>query len=91
MFRAGFSYSKAKVVLLSLFQSGEYADYLFVTSQSIKSTKVVDVFDQISYRRGKGALRSESIPKKSDWVMLRKFMGQSFTRRIDQPWIVICS
>lgn len=47
MFRPGFSYSKAEVMLLSLCQPGEYTDDLFATSQPTEATRVMAILDEI--------------------------------------------
>lgn len=54
VFRPGFNYSKAEVMLLSLCQPGEYTDDLFATSQPTEATKVMAVLDEINGRWGRG-------------------------------------
>jgi DNA polymerase V len=90
VFRSGFSYSKAEVLLMNLCQPGEYTDDLFATSQSTDATKVMAVLDQINGRWGRGTLRTASVPTNPDWGMRREMMSQSFTTRIDQLWTVVC-
>jgi DNA polymerase V len=54
VFRFGFSYSKAEVMLLDLCQPGEYTDDLFASSQPTQATKVMSVLDEINSRWGRG-------------------------------------
>lgn len=90
IFRPGFKYSKAEVMLLNLCQPGEYTDDLFATSQPVEATRVMTVLDQINERWGRGTLRSASVPVDPDWGMRREMMSQSYTTRLDQLWSVDC-
>jgi len=88
VFRPGFNYSKAEVMLLNLCQPGEYTEDLFAASQPGASTKLMGVLDEINQRWGRGTLRSASVPSNPDWGMRREMMSQSYTTRIDQLWTV---
>ena len=90
VFRLGFNYSKAEVLLLNLCQPGEYTDDLFAASQPADATRVMTVLDQINQRWGRGTLRSASVPSHPDWAMRRELMSQSYTTRLDQLWTVAC-
>lgn len=90
IFRPGFKYSKAEVMLLSLCQPGEFTDDLFAASQPAEATRVMTVLDQINGRWGRGTLRSASVPACPEWGMRREMMSQSFTTRLSQLWIVDC-
>jgi DNA polymerase V len=90
LFRPGFNYSKAEVLLLDLCQPGEYTDDLFAVSQPADATKVMTVLDQINQRWGRGTLRTASVPANPAWAMRREMMSQSFTTRLDQLWKVSC-
>lgn len=91
VFRPGFSYSKAEVLLLNLCQPGEYTDDLFAISQPTEATRVMAVLDEINGRWGRGTLRSASVPSNPDWGMRREMMSQSYTTRLDQLWTVTCN
>lgn len=90
VFRPGFKYSKAEVLLLNLCQPGEYTDDLFAPSQPADATRVMTVLDQINQRWGRGTLRSASVPSHPEWAMRRELMSQSYTTRLDQLWKVDC-
>jgi DNA polymerase V len=90
VFRTGFSYSKAEVLLLNLCQPGEYTDDLFAISQPTEATRVMAVLDEINGRWGRGTLRAASVPSNPDWGMRREMMSQSYTTRLDQLWTVNC-
>ncbi|MCF5173397.1 DUF4113 domain-containing protein, partial [Pseudomonas canadensis] len=90
IFRPGFKYSKAEVMLLNLCQPGEYTDDLFAISQPAEATRVMTVMDQINERWGRGTLRSACVPADPDWGMRRDMMSQSYTTKLDQLWSVVC-
>ncbi|WP_028622250.1 translesion error-prone DNA polymerase V subunit UmuC [Pseudomonas sp. Ant30-3] len=91
VFRPGFKYSKAEVLLLNLCQPGEYTDDLFAASQATEATRVMTVLDQINGRWGRGTLRTASVPSHPEWAMRRDIMSQSYTTRLDQLWKVPCN
>jgi len=90
LFRPGFKYSKAEVLLLDLRQPGEFTDDLFAEGQPVAAEKVMGVLDEINERWGRGTLRSGSVPSDPDWAMRREMMSGSFTTRVDQLWTVRC-
>ena len=90
IYRPGFKYSKAEVLLMNLCQPGEYTDDLFAASQPTESTKVMAVLDQINERWGRGTLRAASVPSNPEWAMRREMMSQSYTTRLDQLWTINC-
>ncbi|SIR45676.1 Y-family DNA polymerase [Pseudomonas sp. A214] len=88
LFRSGFKYSKAEVLLMDLRQPGEFTDDLFAQSQPVAAEKVMAVLDQINGRWGRGTLRAASVPGDPQWAMRRDLMSRSFTTKIDQLWTV---
>lgn len=90
LYRAGFRYSKAEVLLLNLCQRGEYTDDLFAVSQPESSERVMTVLDSINAKWGRSTMRLASVPTSADWGMRREMMSQSFTTRVDQLWTVYC-
>ncbi|MQT57758.1 translesion error-prone DNA polymerase V subunit UmuC [Pseudomonas sp. FSL R10-0399] len=88
VYRQGYRYSKAEVMLLNLCQPGEYTDDLFARTQPTDSTKVMSVLDEINNRWGRGTLRVASVPTSPEWAMRRSLMSQSYTTKLDQLWQV---
>ena len=88
LFRPGFKYSKAEVLLMDLRQPGEFTDDLFALSQSAMADKVMSVLDEINDRWGKGVVRLASVPAAPGWAMRRDLMSQSYTTKVDQLWTV---
>ncbi|SEJ95410.1 translesion error-prone DNA polymerase V subunit UmuC [Pseudomonas sp. NFR16] len=88
LFRPGFKYSKAEVLLMDLRQPGEFTDDLFAHSQPAMADTLMSVLDDINGRWGRGTLRVASVPKDPGWAMRRDLMSQSYTTRLDQLWTV---
>ena len=86
VFRPGFKYSKAEVLLVNLCQKGEYTDDLFSKFQPAAAEKVMGVLDSINEQWGRGTLRLASVPTNPDWGMRREMMSQSFTTWVDELW-----
>jgi DNA polymerase V len=88
LFRPGFKYSKAEVLLMDLRHPGEFTDDLFAHSQPTDAGKLMEVLDEINTRWGRGTLRSASVPAAPEWAMRRDLMSSSYTTRVDQLWTV---
>lgn len=88
LFRPGFKYSKAEVLLMDLRQPGEFTDDLFAQSQPVMADKVMSVLDEINGRWGKGVLRVASVPVAPSWAMRRELMSQSYTTKVNELWTV---
>lgn len=88
LFRPGYKYSKAEVLLMDLRQPSEFTDDLFAHSQPVMADKVMSVLDEINGRWGKGVLRVASVPIAPGWAMRRELMSQSYTTKMDQLWTV---
>jgi len=91
VFRPGFKYSKAEVMLVNLCQPGECTEDLFAITQPIEATKLMAVMDMINVKWGRGTLRSAAMPISPDWAMRREMISQRFTTKLDQLWIVNCT
>jgi DNA polymerase V len=88
LFRPGFKYSKAEVLLMDLRQPGEFTGDLFAHSQPVAAGKVMGVLDEINDRWGRGTLRAASVPSDPEWAMRRDLMSSSYTTKVDQLWTV---
>lgn len=88
IYLAGYSYSKAEVLLLSLCQRGEYTPDLFAPGQDISSERVMGVLDQINAKWGRGTLRPAAVPATPEWGMRRELLSPAYTTRVDELWRV---
>ncbi|KRW65138.1 DNA polymerase V subunit UmuC [Pseudomonas sp. TTU2014-096BSC] len=90
IYRHGYAYSKAEVLLMELCQRGEFTDDLFAQSQPAASERVMGVLDAINAKWGRNTLRPGRVTLAPKWAMRRDMMSRSFTTRIDQLWTVGC-
>ena len=90
VYREGFAFSKAEILLMDLRQRGEYTDDLFAEVQPAESERVMGVLDQINAKWGRGTIRPGRVPTTPDWGMRREMMSRSYTTRLDQLWEVGC-
>ncbi|MGM7284517.1 translesion error-prone DNA polymerase V subunit UmuC [Pseudomonas guariconensis] len=88
VYRPGFRYSKAEVLLMDLRQPGEFTDDLFAMTQPQACDRLMSVLDEINGKYGRGTMRTASVPRTPDWGMRREMMSRSYTTRIDQLWRV---
>lgn len=88
IYRPGFRYSKAEVLLLDLRQPGEFTDDLFAVTQPVASDRLMSVLDEINGKYGRGTMHTATVPRTPDWGMRREMMSRSYTTRIDQLWKV---
>lgn len=88
IYRPGFRYSKAEVLLMDICQPGEFTDDLFSAAQPLSSDRLMAALDLVNDKWGRGTLRTGSVPVAPDWGMRRENMSQSYTTRLDQLWVV---
>lgn len=88
IYRAGFAFSKAEILLLDLRQSGEFTNDLFVATPLVTAERVMGVMDAINARWRRGIMRPARVPAQPDWGMRREMMNPSYTTRINQLWTV---
>lgn len=87
IYRKGYSFSKAEVMLLELCQRNEFTADLFAPQQPHESTKVMAIFDEINAKWGRGTLRPGRVELNPEWGMKREMLSQSYTTRLDQLWV----
>ncbi|MFK0312546.1 translesion error-prone DNA polymerase V subunit UmuC [Pseudomonas sp. NPDC090233] len=88
VYREGFRYSKAEVLLMELCQRGEVTDDLFAPAQTVKAERVMGVIDGVNERWGRGTLRSAAVPAAAQWAMRRELMSAGFTTQMAGLWRV---
>jgi DNA polymerase V len=90
IFRPGFAYSKAEIMLLDLRQRGEYTQDLFTESQPARTDALMTVMDKINRRWGRECIRTAAMPLSPDWGMRRSFLSPSYMTDWNQLWKVKC-
>ena len=88
IYRSGFRYSKAEVLLMDLRQPEEFSDDLFAAKQPESCDRLMAVLDEINDKYGRMMMRVASVPRTPGWGMRRDMISQSYTTRIDQLWRV---
>jgi DNA polymerase V len=88
IYRPGYAFAKAEILLVDLCQRGEFTDDLFASTQPAGSEAVMKVLDSINARWGRGTLRPGVVPATPAWGMKQQLLSQSYTTRIDQLWSV---
>ncbi len=86
VYRPGYAYSKAEVMLLELCRRNEYTPDLFAPAQQPEVDRVMNVLDQINARWGRGTIGSGRIPATPGWSMRREMLSPGYTTRLDQLW-----
>lgn len=90
IYRPGFAYSKAEVMLMDLRKRGEYTQDLFTPSQPARTDALMNVMDRINKRWGHECLRTAAVPLSPDWGMRRALLSPSYMTSWEQMWTVKC-
>lgn len=88
IYRPGYAYSKAEVLLMDLRQRGEFTGDLFAAVPSPGADRLMAVIDRINAREGRGTVRLGRIPAAPAWAMRREMMSQRYTTRWDELMVV---
>ncbi|OWG36049.1 DNA polymerase V subunit UmuC [Stutzerimonas stutzeri] len=88
IYRPGYAYSKADVLLMDLRQRGEFTGDLFAAVPSPGADRLMAVIDRINAREGRGTVRLGRIPAAPEWAMRREMMSQRYTTRWDELMVV---
>lgn len=84
IWRDGYRYSKAEILLMDLRKSGEFTGDLFTPSQPARSDDLMRVPDRVNVKFGKNALHTGRTPIEAAWAMKREMMSKSYTTSVDQ-------
>jgi len=88
IYRPGYAYSKAEVLLQDLRQRGEFTADLFAQAPRPGADRLMAVVDRINAREGRGAVRLGRISAAPAWAMKREMMSKRYTSRWDELMIV---
>jgi len=88
IFRQGYAYSKAEVLLMDLRQRGDFTGDLFAAAPRPGVDRLMAVVDQINAREGRGTVRLGRISATAEWSMKREMMSQRYTTRWDELMVV---
>ena len=88
IFREGYAYSKAEILLAEICQRGEITGDLFTPAQPAIADQLMATLDAVNRKYGRGTLRAARIREAPGWSMRRELLSQGFTTRIDQVWSI---
>ncbi|GAB6387642.1 translesion error-prone DNA polymerase V subunit UmuC [Stutzerimonas marianensis] len=88
LYRPGYAYSKAEVLLIDLRQRGEFTGDLFAAAPRPGADRLMALIDCINAREGRGTVRLGRIPATPKWAMRREMMSQRYTTRWDELMVV---
>jgi len=89
VYREGFAFSKAEVLLLDLRQPGEFTGDLFAPVQPERATNAMAVMDQINAKWGRGTVRPAGVPAEPNWGMRRQLMSPGYTTQLNSLWTIL--
>ncbi|WP_409457076.1 DUF4113 domain-containing protein [Pseudomonas oryzihabitans] len=88
IFRDGFGYAKAEILLLDLCPREALAADLFATPPDPASTRLMATLDAINGKFGRETLRPARIPRDPAWQMRRDLLSPRYTTCVDELWTV---
>lgn len=88
IYRPGYAYSKAEVLLMDFRQRGEFTGDLFADAPRPGADRLMAVVDRINAREGRGTVRLGRIPASPEWAMKREMMSPRYTTRWDELMVV---
>ncbi|BAP77518.1 ultraviolet light resistance protein B,interruption-C [Pseudomonas sp. MT-1] len=88
IYRPGYAYSKAEVLLMDLCQRGEFTGDLFAATPRPGADRLMAVVDRINAQEGRGIVRLGRIPAAPKWAMRREMLSQRYTTRWDELMVV---
>ena len=84
LWRDGYRYAKAGVVLLDLAPSSAQPASLFPSRDPVRSTAVMRALDAVNARYGRGTLRPGAVVSKLRWDMRRSNVSPRYTSHIGE-------
>lgn len=88
LFRPGYAYAKAEVLLMDLRIPGEHTLDLFAPQPRANAQPLMAVMDAINRRMGPGSVRPAAVPQAAQWKMAREMMSPRYTTDLNQLWRV---
>ena len=88
IYRAGFRYKKAGVMLLSLSPADRRQGALFDVADSARSQQLMATVDQINARMGRGTLRFGTEGFRQPWAMRQAHRSPAYTTRWEEVPVV---
>lgn len=84
IYKDGYRYAKAGIILSELTEPGSFTDDLFAQPKHKNSDLLMGILDSINIKEGRGTVRFGSEPKTSRWSMKRELLSPNFTTSWDE-------
>ena len=81
LWKDGYRYAKAGIILNGLVSEGMGQGHLFVSRPAPKNNAVMSVMDQLNARMGRGTVFQAAIGIKRDWALRADHRSPSYTTR----------
>ncbi|WP_306423276.1 DinB/UmuC family translesion DNA polymerase [Atopomonas sediminilitoris] len=81
VYREGFSYAKAQVLLSDLCSHTDYTPDLFSQAPVNQGQQLMSTLDAINQRWGRGTLQPARLAKTADWAMRQTLLSPAYTTR----------
>lgn len=88
LWRPGFRYQKAGVVLVDLFRRQDLPAPMFPSRDPEKSAKLMRVMDAINAREGRGTVRPATVLSSPAWTGRQRNVSPRYTTRLDE---ILCA
>ncbi len=91
IYREGFAYQKAGVILTDLVPSGQRQGDLFEDSEQVRKSKaLMEAMDKINRSMGRGAVKLLAEGSDPRWAMRSERRTPRYTTRLDELAVVLC-
>ncbi|MBY0370537.1 Y-family DNA polymerase [bacterium] len=84
VWRDGYRYQKAGVVLVDLYRASELPAQMFPTRDPAKSAKLMQAMDAINAREGRGSIRPAHVPVQASWAGRQRNVSPRYTTRVEE-------
>jgi DNA polymerase V len=84
IWKEGYRYQKAGVVLVDLYGVGELPVQLFPSRDPKKSARLMQAVDAINAREGRGSVRPAHVPAQPKWQGRQRNVSPRYTTRIEE-------
>ena len=84
MWRPGYRYAKAGIVLLDLYPAQALPNSMFPSRDPVRSAVLMRTMDALTERHGRGAIRIASTAPEGSWNMRRRRLSPRYTTAADE-------
>ena len=84
IWKGGYRYQKAGVVLIDLYRTPELPVQMFPSRDPAKSAKLMQAMDIINAREGRGTVRPAHVPAQAGWAGRQRNVSPRYTTRVDE-------